>query len=161
MGSDFYLSMIVPQAGIIIKLCRAYTNNQQDFEDYYQEVCLQIWRSRDAYKHQCSWSTWVYKITLNVCLTYLKKHKSKVVTFTSDPLPEQLITDSQAQPEQAIKALYKAIQQLSEIDRAIILLYLEQVSNKDIAEIMGVSANNLGVRILRIKQKLHRILNWE
>jgi RNA polymerase sigma-70 factor (ECF subfamily) len=161
MGSNFYLSMIVPQAGIIIKLCRAYTNNQQDFEDYYQEVCLQIWRSRDAYKHQCSWSTWVYKITLNVCLTYLKKHKNKVVTFTSDPLPEQLITDSQAQPEQAIKALYKAIQQLSEIDRAIILLYLEQVSNKDIAEIMGVSANNLGVRILRIKQKLHRILNWE
>lgn len=161
MGSDFYHSMILPYSGIIIKICRAYTNNQQDFEDYYQEVCLQIWRSRDSYKAQSSWSTWVYKISLNVCLTYLKKHKNKTVTFTSDPLPEQVIKDSQTQPEQAIKALYKAIQQLGEIDRAIILLYLEQLSNVEIAEIMGVSANNLGVRILRIKQKLHRILNWE
>ena len=76
MGSDFYISFILPHAGIVIKICRAYTNSQEDFEDYYQEVCLQIWRSRDNFKQQCEWSTWLYKISLNVCLTYLKKSKN-------------------------------------------------------------------------------------
>jgi RNA polymerase sigma-70 factor (ECF subfamily) len=161
MGSDFYDAWILPHAGIIIKICRAYTNSQDDFEDYYQEVCLQIWRSRERFQQQCSWSTWIYKISLNVCLTYLKKHNNSPVTFTSDPLPEQLVKDSRGLPDESIGSLYLAIHQLSEIDRAIILLYLEQQSNKDIAQIIGVTANNIGVRIARIKQKLNQILNLE
>ncbi|MCM4171103.1 RNA polymerase sigma factor [Arenibacter sp. TNZ] len=67
MSSDFYNSSILPFAGIIIKLCRAYTNSQEDFEDYYQEVCLQIWRSKDNFREESKWSTWVYRISLNVC----------------------------------------------------------------------------------------------
>lgn len=60
MGSDFYQTQILPYAAIIIKICRAYTNNQVDFEDYYQEVCLQIWRSRDNFRGDSEWSTWIY-----------------------------------------------------------------------------------------------------
>src|SRR5690606_40202475 len=75
MSSDFYRSSILPFAAIIIKICRAYTNSQEDFEDYYQEVCLQLWRSKDNFKGNSEWSTWVYRIALNVCLTLLKKKK--------------------------------------------------------------------------------------
>ena len=160
MGTDFYRAMIAPHAGIIIKICRAYTNSAEDFEDYYQEVCLQIWRSRERYNKQCTWTTWIYKIALNVCMTYLKKAKNTPLTFTSDPLPEQLIEDSRGSHDMALKALYQAVHQLSEIDRALILLYLEQQSNGQIADILGLTANNVGVRVARIKQRLNKILNY-
>jgi RNA polymerase sigma-70 factor (ECF subfamily) len=160
MGIDFYTTSILPHAGLIIKICRAYTNNQEDFEDYYQEVCLQIWRSKDRFNQQCAWTTWIYKISLNVCLTYLKKNKNSPLQFTSDPLPEQVIEDSSKQVEDSVRGLYNAIHQLSEIDRAIILLYLERQSNQDIADILGLSANNIGVRVLRIKQRLNKLLDY-
>ena len=159
MGNDFYTTYILPYAAIIIKICRAYTNNQQDFEDYYQEVCLQIWRSKDNFKQQSEWSTWIYKLSLNVCLTYLKKAKNSQQHFVSDSLPEELIADSQNLGEQSIDQLYLAIRQLSEIDRGVILLYLEERPYQEIAAIIGSNANNIGVRIKRIKQRLNKILN--
>jgi len=159
MGGDFYKTSILPYAAIIIKICRAYTNTQQDFEDYYQEVCLQIWRSKDNFKQQSEWSTWIYKLSLNVCLTYLKKAKNSQQHFVSDSLPEELIADSQNLDEQSIDQLYLAIRQLSEIDRGVILLYLEEKPYQEIAEIIGSNANNIGVRIKRIKQRLNNILN--
>jgi RNA polymerase sigma-70 factor (ECF subfamily) len=161
MGSDFYTAFILPYAGIIIKICRAYTNSQDDFEDYYQEVCLQIWRSRDNFKENSKWSTWIYKIALNVCLTYLKKKDNQYQQFTSDTLPDEVIADSQAFSDEAINLLYDAIRHLSETDRALILLYLEEKSYLEIAEIIGSNANNIGVRITRIKQRLNKILNME
>lgn len=68
MGSDFYQQSILPYAGIIIKICRAYTHSQEDFDDYYQEVCLQIWRSKDSFNAASQWSTWIYKVALNVVI---------------------------------------------------------------------------------------------
>ncbi len=161
MGSDFYTAFILPYAGIIIKICRAYTNSQEDFEDYYQEVCLQIWRSRDNFKEKSQWSTWVYKISLNVCLTYLKKKDNKNQYFASDTLPAEAITDSQHFADESVNQLYTAIRQLSETDRALTLLYLEEKSYHEIADIIGSNANNIGVRITRIKQRLNKILNME
>ena len=72
MSSDFYNTSIGPYAPIIIKICRAYTNTQADFEDYYQEVCLQIWRSHRSFDERAAWSTWIYRVSLNVCMTLLK-----------------------------------------------------------------------------------------
>lgn len=161
MGSDFYTAFILPYAGIIIKICRAYTNSQDDFEDYYQEVCLQIWRSRNNFKENSQWSTWIYKISLNVCLTYLKKKNSQHQQFASDTLPDEVVADSQAFSDDAINVLYDAIRHLSETDRALILLYLEEKSYSEIADIIGSNANNIGVRITRIKQRLNKILNME
>ena len=159
MSSDFYNISILPYTGIIIKLCRAYTNSQEDFEDYYQEVCLQIWRSKDNFKEQSLWSTWVYRISLNVCLTLLKKDKKKGHQFTSDALPNELTEDNYAFSDENLNELYRAIRQLSEIDRGVILLYLEEKSYKEIAEIMGTNTNNIGVRIKRIKERLKKILD--
>ena len=160
MENEFYQQSIVPHAGILIKLCRAYTNSDEDFEDYYQEVCLQIWRSKDNFNGQCAWSTWLYKITLNVCLTFLKKAKQSPVDFVSDPLPEETVAAKQTEVND-IEKLYAAIRQLSEIDRAIILLYLEEKSYKEIAEITGSNANNIGVRITRVKSQLNKRLGIE
>ncbi|WP_040281707.1 RNA polymerase sigma factor [Psychroserpens damuponensis] len=159
MSSDFYTSSILPFAGIIIKLCRAYTNSQQDFEDYYQEVCLQIWRSKDNFREESQWSTWIYRISLNVCLTLLKKKKNNVQHFVSDSITAEETEDNYAFSDESLNLLYDAIRKLSEIDRAIIMLYLEEKSQKEIAEIIGTNPNNIGVRVLRIKAKLKTILD--
>lgn len=159
MSSDFYTSSILPYAAIIIKICRAYTNSQEDYEDYYQEVCLQIWRSKDNFRQQSEWSTWIYRISLNVCLTLLKKNKSKAGHFSSDALPDEAVVDSQAFADESLNMLYDAIKHLTEVDRAVILLYLEEKSYQEIAEIIGTNPNNIGVRIKRIKERLKKLLD--
>ncbi len=160
MSKDFYQTSILPFAGIIIKICRAYTDSQEDFEDYYQEVCLQIWRSKDNFREQCKWSTWVYRISLNVCLTLLKKKKSNGRTyFTSDVLPDVMLTENRAFADEPLNQLYSAIRRLSEVDRAIILLYLEEKSYAEIADILNTNANNIGVRVIRIKERLKKMLD--
>ncbi|MBZ0242854.1 MAG: sigma-70 family RNA polymerase sigma factor [Bacteroidales bacterium] len=159
MSSDFYTTSILPFAGIIIKLCRAYTNSQEDFEDYYQEVCLQIWRSRDNFREESAWSTWVYRISLNVCLTLLKKNKNKSQHFVSDTLSAIETEDNYGFSDEALNLLYAAIRKLTEIDRAIIMLYLEEKSYKEIADIIGTNPNNIGVCVKRIKMRLKILLD--
>jgi len=159
VSNDFYTTQILPYAAIIIKICRAYTDTQEDFEDYYQEVCLQIWRSKDNFKEQSAWSTWIYRLSLNVCLTFLKKKKNNKQNASTDILPDEVLVDSRAFPDESLNELYKAIKQLSEIDRGVILLYLEEKPYQEIADIMGTNTNNIGVRIKRIKERLKKILN--
>ena len=159
MSNDFYKTSILPFSGIIIKLCRAYTNSQEDFEDYYQEVCLQIWRSKENFREESEWSTWVYRISLNVCLTLLKKKKNNRQHFVSDSLPAAETEDNYAFSDEALNLLYDAIRKLSEIDRAIIMLYLEEKSYQEIADIIGTNPNNIGVRVKRIKIRLKKILD--
>lgn len=160
VSNDFYHTLISPFAAIIIKICRAYTNSQEDFEDYYQEVCLQIWRSKANFREQCEWSTWVYRISLNVCLTLLKKKKSKGQTyFTSDVLPDVVAIENRAFEDEPLNQLYVAIRHLSEVDRALILLYLEEKPFQEIADILGTNANNIGVRVSRIKERLKKIID--
>ncbi len=159
MSNDFYQSSILPFVGIIIKICRAYTNNQEDFEDYYQEVCLQIWRTRERFQGNSEWSTWVYRVSLNVCLTLLKKKKNSHQYYASDALPDEVEIQDNVFDDEALNMLYAAIRHLSEVDRAIILLHLEGKKHEDIGLIMGTNANNIGVRINRIKQRLKKLLD--
>ncbi len=159
MSKDFYKSYILPHLGIIIKICRAYTNTQEDFEDYFQEVCLQIWRSKENFKEQSAWSTWVYRLTLNVCLTFTRKKKRNVTVI--DTIGHNEIDDDYESPltSESFIMLNEAIKKLSKLDRAIILLYLEEKSYKEIAEIIGLSSGNIGTRINRIKNRLKKMLD--
>ncbi len=159
MSNDFYTSSILPYAAIIIKICRAYTNNQQDFEDYFQEVCLQIWKSRNNFRAQSEWSTWVYRLSLNVSMTLLRKQKNNRMQMASDNLPSEILDEPNTFNNDSLEQLYAAIRQLSEIDRGVILLYLEEKSYQEIADIIGTNPNNIGVRIKRIKERLKKILD--
>ncbi|MBU2906509.1 MULTISPECIES: sigma-70 family RNA polymerase sigma factor [Arenibacter] len=159
MSNDFYTSSILPYAAIIIKICRAYTNTQQDFEDYYQEVCLQIWKSRNNFQARSEWSTWVYRLSLNVCMTLLKKQKNNRQRIASDKLPSDISDEPRIFIDDSLEQLYAAIRQLSEVDRGVILLYLEEKTYQEIADIIGTNPNNIGVRIKRIKVRLKKILD--
>jgi RNA polymerase sigma-70 factor (ECF subfamily) len=160
LSNDFYTLSILPYSGIIIKICRAYTDSQEDFEDYYQEVCLQIWKSKDTFRGDSEWSTWIYRLTLNICLTLIRKKKKTRQFFSSDKAsPVEGVEDNSAFADESLNLLYEAIKKLAEIDRAVILLYLEEKPNKEIAEIIGTTPNNIGVRINRIKERLKKILD--
>ncbi|WP_299669387.1 sigma-70 family RNA polymerase sigma factor [uncultured Polaribacter sp.] len=156
MSNDFYTTSIVPHSGIIIKICRAYTDSQEDFEDFYQEACLQIWKSRNAFQGKSKWSTWIYRVTLNVCLTLVKKKRKRGY---SQEIRNEALEDNKAFENEDLNLLYAAIKKLSEIDRAIILLHLEENSHKEIAAIIGTSPNNIAVRINRIKKQLKKLLD--
>ncbi|WP_034919387.1 RNA polymerase sigma factor [Gillisia sp. CAL575] len=160
MSKDFYTQFILPYAGIIIKICRAYTDNEEDFQDYYQEVCLQLWKSRENFKGDSKWSTWVYRISLNISLSLLKKDK-KVNKKSVELQNLATVVPQESNPfnDESLKLLYLAIKQLPELDRAIILLYLEENSYQEIAEIIGLLPNNIGVKITRIKKKLKILLD--
>ena len=157
MSNDFYKNTILPYEGIIIKICRTYTDNEDDFKDFYQEVCLQIWKSKSNFKGNSAWSTWVYRICLNVCLTLLKKKdiKKQRLDSNSASIPESL--ENLDDKNEEVKRLYRAIKKLSEIDRAFILLYLEEKSYKEIAQIMGTTVTNVGAKISRIKKRLEKL----
>ncbi|MBB3696479.1 sigma-70 family RNA polymerase sigma factor [Flammeovirga yaeyamensis] len=159
MSTDFYNISIVPFSAIIVKICRAYTDTQEDFEDHYQEVCLQIWKSRNSFKGQSEWSTWVYRLSLNVNMTLLKKRINDKKSASSDHIASDITEEPQAFADESLDQLYRAIRQLSEVDRAVILLYLEEKSYQEIADIIGTNPNNIGVRIKRIKERLKKILD--
>ena len=159
MSGDFYTNSILPYAGIIIKICRAYSNSQEDFEDYYQEVCLQIWRSKDNFNGNSEWSTWIYRLSLNVCMTLRKRENNRnLQILKSNELPEIANQELFSFQDKYLEELYTAIKQLSELNRAIIVLHLEEKSYKEIAFIIGTNSNNIGVRIQRIKKKLIQLI---
>ena len=101
----------------------------------------------------------MYRISLNVCLTLLKKKKNNVQHFVSDSIVDEETENNYAFSDESLNLLYKAIRKLSEIDRAIIMLYLEEKPYKEIAEIIGTNPNNIGVRVKRIKNRLKKLLD--
>lgn len=156
---DNFENLIKEYHPIIYKICRVYSSSE-DFDDLYQEVLINLWRSYETFEGRSKLSTWLYRLTLNTALTYNrneKKHKTKV---SINNLPE--IHDSESyslDKEQQIEKLYYAISQFKKVDRSIILLYLEEKSYEEIAELTGLTASNIGAKISRLKKKLFQILN--
>ncbi|NAS32367.1 sigma-70 family RNA polymerase sigma factor [Flavobacteriaceae bacterium R38] len=141
---------------VIYKVCHSYTNNREDFEDYYQEICYQLWRSLDSFKGKSKLSTWVYRVALNVCFLQLKKKKRTIET--SDFGSVDFVENDIDEKEENIQLLYTAIRRLSPTERALIILFLEGKSYKEMSEILGITVSNIGVKVNRTKSKLKKIM---
>lgn len=156
-----FSTFIREHQGIIRKLCRGYANNVQDFEDDVQEVYYQLWKSIERFEGKSKLSTWVYRLTLNICLYNLSKRKKRIDHPTDGQMITQL-TDEQHEyfkEDRSVKILYDSIALLRPIDRTIIMLYLEKKEQSEIAEVVGLSVSNIGVRVNRIKKKLKEIVD--
>jgi RNA polymerase sigma-70 factor (ECF subfamily) len=127
-------------------------NVQADKEDLFQEIILQAWKSYNTFRGESLFSTWLYRVALNTALTFFKKEKKRPRTIHTETFPEQIEYTSPA--EEQIKVMYNAIGHLSKIDKALIMLYLEEYTYSEIAEILGITANNVAVKVNRIKDKL-------
>lgn len=152
---EAFIVRIEENQGILHKVCGMFCNVVQDKEDLYQEIILQLWKSWPHFRGDSKLSTWMYRVALNTAIT-MAASKKKQAPAQSGITREihQLPDEERGISEDDIQALHQAISTLSEIERAIILLYLEEKPYEEIAEITGLSKTNVGVRILRIKKKL-------
>jgi len=144
---------------LIRKICFGFANNEDELNDFTQEVLIQIWRKMDTFRGEAKLSTWIYRVTVNVCLYEVsKKRKNEKMKkeLMNAPIDRSDFSENSSNESQ-INHLYKAIKKLPQLDKAIIMLYLEKKTHKEIAEIIGLSPSNTGVRINRIKKKLKKL----
>ena len=125
----------------------------RDREDLFQEILLNAWKGVPNFKGEAQFSTWLYRVALNTAISFYRKERRQVETT---PWPPTLVLadNSSDNIQEELSALHQAIAQLSAIDKALVMLYLEDYSYAEIGDIMGITANNVGVKMNRIKTKL-------
>lgn len=149
--------VIEQHKGILFKIARSYCQNADDREDLMQETMIQIWQSLQKYNGQAKMSTWLYRIALNVAISFYRKNSTRAKKYTVLTVQQDkiLITDN-SEEEFKLNQLQKFISELKEIDKAIMILYLEDKSHLEISEILGMSITNVGTKIGRIKENLKK-----
>lgn len=152
---DEFIESINPYQPVIYKVCLMYANDNDELSDLFQESLLNLWIAYPKYRSECKISTWVYRISLNTCISDLRK-KSKMQLV---PLHTDLNVYEDCEKDQHLKEMYGLIKQLNKLDRALILLWLDEKSYEEIASIMQLSKSNVSVRICRIKDKLKQMSN--
>jgi len=153
---DEFLKQIEENRGIIYKVINLYANDLEDKKDLYQEIVFQAWKSYPNFRSESKFSTWLYKVSLNVSMTYLSKTKKQTRVTETFPLEMQV---EHSELSERAEVLYRAIRTLNELERGIIMLHLDGYDNTEISEIAGLTKVNTGVKLHRIKQQLITLLN--
>lgn len=147
--------IVISYRSIISKVCFLYAG-EEEFEDYYQEVLIQLWHSLPKFRGESKFSTWIYRISLNTCISFIRKDKKmKRVPFSQ----EMKFWSNDVESKIQIRELYQLINQLNKLEKAMILLWLDEKSYEEIAAITGLSRNNVAVKLSRIKEKLKKMSN--
>ncbi|MEJ2905227.1 RNA polymerase sigma factor [Pedobacter panaciterrae] len=156
MDEQPFLVLIQEHQGIIHKICRLYRDSKEDREDLFQEITYQLWKSFPSFKREAKVSTWMYRIALNTAIASFRKKRLDVEYH--QVLPD--LPDDEVDEEYAIRqeSLFATLKQLNESERAIVALYLDDLSYRQIAEIIGINENNVGVKLNRIKLKIQKLL---
>lgn len=154
------MEMINTHRAIIFKVCRIYDRHNIYRDDLFQEIVLQLWKSFPTFRNQSLLSTWMYRVALNTAISHFRKQVRKPEN-TALSKHEFRIPDLSTFPEDNEQAqlLNRAINQLSAIEKALIMLHLEEKSYDEISDIIGITPNNVGVKLNRIKTKLEQKLN--
>jgi RNA polymerase sigma factor (sigma-70 family) len=154
--TNTFLEVVEAHKGIIYKIAQSYCHNNQDKEDLVQEITVQLWKSFGSYNHQFKYSTWIYRIALNVAISFYRRETKR--RPLAQPLPETIFnredTEHATAQEQQLALLQQFIAELKELDRALVLLYLDGKSHRETAEIIGISETNVATKLGRIKEKL-------
>ncbi|WP_045114206.1 RNA polymerase sigma factor [Microscilla marina] len=146
----------------ILRICSVYARDDEDKKDLFQEILINIWKAMPSFKAKSSLDTWMYRITLNICLstqtklTKKKKHFVNMDSITLSRYEEPPITKEESQ---RLIFLRSCIKMMNEADKGMITLYLEELAYKEIADVTGLTENHVAVRIMRIKKKLLNCIN--
>jgi len=141
---------------VIYKVCYLYTTKSVTLNDLYQEAVLNIWRAFPKFRRECKISTWIYRITLNTCISFIRKEKNipEIVSLTQEA---EWLTEEEDSFREMLVELYRLINCLGQLDKSIILLYLENKDYAEIAEITGLTVTNIATKLSRIKDKLRKM----
>lgn len=151
-----FLDLIEQHKRIIFKVCNSYCGHQESRKDLAQEIVIQLWKSFRKYDSKFKVSTWIYRIALNVAISFYRREKkySSTTSITDTNVDFADHTPSSPDMESDIAQLHQFIDQLDELHKALMILYLDNNSYKDISEVLGITETNVATKINRIKQKL-------
>ena len=145
---------------IVHNVCRIYTTNQDHHNDLFQEIAIQLWKNYSKFRGEAKFSTWMYRVALNTAISLYRKSTRTVKTKDFSDVSFKIASnDYDDTQDQQLTALYNAIRNLNDIDKALIFLYLEDKPYKEIAIALGISEVNARVKMNRAKDKLKKILN--
>jgi len=155
-----FVTLLRANQNIIHKICRLYTRDEEAHHDLFQEVTIQLWKAFPGFRGESKFSTWAYRVALNTAITLYRKNSRTPTAASLDDqrllLPQEEYNFEQ---EEHIRLLYEAVQQLNDIEKALVFLYLEDKDYHEIAETLGISEVNARVKMNRIKTKLKKIIN--
>lgn len=147
-----FTKLIQEHKRVIYTVCYMFSKNKEEVDDMFQEILIRLWQGFDSFEGRSSVQTWIYRIALNTAINQDKKKRRRVETIPLSVDIDPYEADNPA--TQQIRQLYDRIYQLDLVDRSLILLWLEGVSYEEIGAIIGITPNHVGVRLLRIKDKL-------
>jgi RNA polymerase sigma-70 factor, ECF subfamily len=153
-----FIELMKNHQGILHKICNVYFLRDPYKEDYYQEILIRVWKSYPGFKNQSAFSTWLYRVALNTAIDLTRKQNLHPVHIGLSKVEYNIPDQKNNAESDNREKLYMAINHLSDVEKAIILLYLEDYSYKEISEIIGISESNTGVKINRIKTQLIKLL---
>jgi len=147
-----FVTNLEQNQNIVHKVCRIYT--------LFQEITIQLWKAYPKFRGESKFSTWMYRVSLNTAITLYRKSKRSIKTSDFDMMDFKIKAEEYDDAvEQQLKLMYSAVKQLNDIEKALVFLYLEDKSYKEISETMGISEVNARVKMNRVKTKLKKILN--
>ncbi|GGF28940.1 RNA polymerase sigma factor [Hymenobacter cavernae] len=153
-----FLLLINSHQGLIQKVGNLYGNSKEDREDLFQDIVLQLWRSYPTFRGGSKVTTWMYRVALNTALTRLRK-ETKAERFVELGSEAFQVPAVEGGPSEEMAAMHRAIRRLSPVDQALTLLYLEDCSYREIAEVLGISETNVGFKLHKIKSQLRTLIS--
>ena len=164
MDKDKFIAIVKEHRVLIYKVCCLYCQDADSRNDLQQDILLQLWGSLSKYDGSTKLSTWIYRIALNTAISFYrknKKHQEKKINFDDNVIISLPSIEVDYQHKESITLLYQFINKLNDFDKALILLYLDDYKQEEIAEILGISKTNVATKISRIKQILkNQIANY-
>lgn len=153
-----FIDLVNRHQGIIHRMCRVYAATDDDRRDLFQDILYHLWKSYPEFKHDAAFTTWMYRIALNTAITGLRKSKRKPKhEEINEAVENELRTTDDANDADKVEWLQSAIGKLNQIERAVITLYLEDLSYKEMSQVLGLTESNIGVKLNRIKLKLQTL----
>jgi RNA polymerase sigma factor (sigma-70 family) len=154
-----FIDCISEHERIIFKVCKMYCRTRDDEQDLFQDILLQLWRSFPSFKKDSKVSTWMYRVALNTAISQLRNEKRKPEQQSIDKDILQIPNDDHDPKDENFEMMMKGIEKLSNVEKAIMVLYMEDHSYREMAEVMGMTESNIGFKINQIKNKLKNIIN--
>ncbi len=153
-----FLKKVEQHKGILLKVSRIYCSHPEDRKDLFQEIILQMWKSVKRFKGNCQFSTWMYQVAINTALVFHKKDKRRpdnIPLATNDAFAND---PYQQKHEKQLAIFYQATEGLNEVEKAVILLYMDGYSSDQIAVALGITSSNARVKVNRTKNKLQNTI---